>query len=90
VARSLLAWGVQSLHLVDNGAVAFSNPIRQSLYTFEDCLGGGARKAEAAARALKAVCPSTEVDWSHLSIPMPGHPPLAGEEAQVREVCSTM
>lgn len=32
VARTLVAWGVHKLTLVDNGRVAFSNPARQSLF----------------------------------------------------------
>ena len=88
VARCLLAWGVESLHLVDNSHVAFSNPIRQSLYTFQDCLHGGAAKAEAAVRALQCICPSAHVQSSVLTIPMPGHPPVAGEEAQMQQACA--
>ena len=32
--------------------MAFSNPVRQTLYEFEDCLHGGRPKAEAAANKL--------------------------------------
>ena len=46
VARTLLAWGVRAVTFVDSGKVAFSNPVRQWLYEFEDCLGGGKPKAE--------------------------------------------
>lgn len=35
-----------------------SNPVRQSLYTFDDCLNGGRLKAEAAARNLNAIFPA--------------------------------
>lgn len=35
-----------------------SNPVRQSLYTFEDSLNGGDLKAHAAARNLKGIFPS--------------------------------
>lgn len=75
----MLAWGVQSIHIVDNGKVAFSNPVRQSLFTLEDCLDGGAEKAKAAARMLLLVCPSANIEASVLTIPMPGHPPAASE-----------
>ncbi|GIL43342.1 hypothetical protein Vafri_1113 [Volvox africanus] len=83
VARTLQAWGVRHITLVDSGRVAFSNPVRQSLYTFDDCLGGGRPKAEAAAEALRRTFPSTITRGIQLSIPMPGHPPAgpADEEA---------
>lgn len=44
--------------LVDSGRVAMSNPVRQSLYTFQDCLNGGEFKANAAARNLKQIFPA--------------------------------
>ena len=77
---------MQRLHLVDNGRVAFSNPVRQSLYTFTDCEGGGRLKAEAAMDALRRVCPGAQLACSTLSIPMPGHPPAAVEAEQVMQV----
>ena len=45
VARALLGWGVRRVTFLDNGAVSFSNPVRQSLFSFEDCLDGGKHKA---------------------------------------------
>ena len=48
---------MQHITFVDNGIVSFSNPVRQSLFSFEDCLNGGQPKAEAAARALKMIFP---------------------------------
>lgn len=53
----LQGWGVRTITFVDNSNVSYSNPVRQSLFTFEDCLHGGQAKAEAAARALKRIFP---------------------------------
>ena len=33
-------WGVRHITLLDNGRVSYSNPVRQSLFTFKDCLEG--------------------------------------------------
>jgi len=41
VARCLLGWGVRHITLLDSGKVSFSNPVRQSLFEFADCLDGG-------------------------------------------------
>ena len=53
----LQGWGVRHMTLVDNGAVSYSNPVRQSLFVFEDSVGGGRPKAAAAADALKRIFP---------------------------------
>lgn len=74
VARTLLAWGVTSISLVDYGRVSYSNPVRQPLFTFEDCLNGGQPKAPCAAKRLKEISPSVDAKGYTLSIPMPGHP----------------
>lgn len=57
VARSLLGWGVRNITFVDNAKVSFSNPVRQPLFEFEDCLEGGKAKAETAAASLRNVYP---------------------------------
>lgn len=74
VARALLGWGVRSITFVDNGRVSHSNPVRQSLYEFADCLQGGKPKAEAAAAAVQRIFPECTARGLNLSIPMPGHP----------------
>lgn len=74
VARCLVGWGVQHITFADNGRVAYSNPVRQSLFTFEDCKGGGKFKATAAAAALSTVYPGAKSAGHVLTIPMPGHP----------------
>ncbi|XP_078597053.1 ubiquitin-like modifier-activating enzyme ATG7 [Branchiostoma floridae x Branchiostoma japonicum] len=87
VARCLLGWGVRTITLVDNSKVSFSNPVRQSLFEFEDCVQGGKPKAEAAAEKLKRIFPGVNATGVTLSIPMPGHPVGTSEEAvsQTRE-----
>ncbi|GKG36766.1 ubiquitin-like modifier-activating enzyme ATG7 isoform X1, partial [Tanacetum coccineum] len=52
------AWGVRKITLVDSGKVSMSNPLRQSLYTLEDCLDGGDLKALAAVKSLKRIFPA--------------------------------
>ncbi|CAG2170313.1 unnamed protein product, partial [Oppiella nova] len=74
VGRGLLAWGIRNVTFVDNSAVSYSNPVRQSLFTFNDCLDGGKPKAEAAAEALKTIFPNVNSKGIQLSLPMPGHP----------------
>jgi ubiquitin-like modifier-activating enzyme ATG7 len=48
---------VQKFKIVDNGVVSFSNPARQSLYTFEDCLSGETLKVTASAVAMAKIDP---------------------------------
>lgn len=48
---------MKTITFVDNGKVSYSNPVRQTLFVFEDCLNGGKPKAEAAAESLKKICP---------------------------------
>lgn len=50
-------WGVRNITLVDGGKVSYSNPVRQSLFTFDDCMNGGKHKATAAAEALVEIFP---------------------------------
>ena len=72
VARTLLGWGVHTITLLDNGKVSLSNPVRQSLFTFEDSKEKKP-KALAAAENLKKIFPSVNATGHELSIPMPGH-----------------
>ncbi|KIW29606.1 E1-like protein-activating enzyme Gsa7p/Apg7p [Cladophialophora immunda] len=74
VSRNLMGWGVRHITFVDNGSVSFSNPVRQPLFTFQDCLDGGKKKATAAAEALKTVYPGVQSRGHVLSVPMAGHP----------------
>uniref|UniRef100_A0A6Q2XLE8 Ubiquitin-like modifier-activating enzyme ATG7 n=1 Tax=Esox lucius TaxID=8010 RepID=A0A6Q2XLE8_ESOLU len=74
VARTLMGWGVRHITLVDNAKISYSNPVRQPLYEFEDCLGGGKAKAPAAADRLVKIFPGVVAEGHVMSIPMPGHP----------------
>lgn len=42
---------------MDNAKISYSNPVRQPLYEFEDCLEGGKSKAVAAAERLQKIFP---------------------------------
>ncbi|KAI0260642.1 hypothetical protein BC834DRAFT_899392 [Gloeopeniophorella convolvens] len=85
VARTLMGWGIRKITLVDSGRVSFSNPVRQPLFEFEDCLEGGKPKAEAAAARLKKIFPGVDAQGVSLSIPMPGHPIPPGSEEQTKK-----
>lgn len=50
-------WGVRNITFVDSAKVSYSNPVRQPLFDFEDCLGGGKPKAQCAADRLKKIFP---------------------------------
>ncbi|XP_043407439.1 ubiquitin-like modifier-activating enzyme ATG7 isoform X9 [Chelonia mydas] len=61
VARTLMGWGVRQITFVDNAKISYSNPVRQPLYEFEDCLDGGKPKALAAADRLQKIFPGVLV-----------------------------
>ena len=73
VARALIAWGVKHISFADCGRVAFSNPVRQSLFTHADAVAGNF-KAPTAAERLMEIVPSVESIGHVFEIPMPGHP----------------
>ena len=50
-------WGVRNITFVDNGSISYSNPVRQSLFTFNDSIERGTLKAEKAVEALKQIFP---------------------------------
>lgn len=88
VSRLLMAWGVSTITFVDAGRVSFSNPVRQPLFKFTDCLDQGLPKAEAAAAALREIYPGVQATGHRLSVPMIGHPFTAtdsGEEEEEEE-----
>ncbi|KAJ7065005.1 hypothetical protein C8F01DRAFT_1129104 [Mycena amicta] len=84
VSRTLMGWGVRDITLVDSGKVSFSNPVRQPLFEFEDCLDGGKPKAECAAARMKKIFPGINAAGHTLSIPMPGHPVPPASIAQTK------
>jgi len=67
----LQGWGVRNITFVDSAKVSFSNPVRQPLFEFEDCLEGGKPKAHCAADSLKRIFPGivgltwrrTRMEW---------------------------
>ncbi|KAL0692945.1 hypothetical protein Bca4012_060125 [Brassica carinata] len=90
VARTLMGWGIRNITFVDYGKVAMSNPVRQSLYTFEDCVGRGEFKAVAAVKSLKQIFPAMESSGVVMAIPMPGHPISSQEEESVLGDCKRL
>ncbi|KAE8400431.1 hypothetical protein BDV37DRAFT_204472 [Aspergillus pseudonomiae] len=82
VARNLMGWGVTKITFVDNGSVSFSNPVRQPLFNFKDCLEGGVKKAHRASQALSEIYPGVESTGYALSVPMAGHPVLDAEKTR--------
>ena len=73
VSRILLGWGVRKITFVDYGAVSFSNPVRQPLFKFDDCMNGGTPKATRAAESLKEIYPGVDSAGHVLAVPMLGH-----------------
>lgn len=74
VSRNLMGWGVRKITFIDNASVSFSNPVRQPLFDFKDCLDGGAKKAFRAAEALQEIYPGVDSVGHVMSVPMIGHP----------------
>ncbi|PQE28323.1 ubiquitin-like modifier-activating enzyme atg-7 protein [Rutstroemia sp. NJR-2017a WRK4] len=74
VSRLLMGWGVRKITFIDNASVSFSNPVRQPLFDFKDCLDGGAKKAYRAAEALQEIYSGVDSTGHVMSVPMLGHP----------------
>lgn len=53
--------------------MSYSNPARQCLFEFDDCVEKRA-KALAAAHSLKRIFPGVNAQGIVISVPMPGHP----------------
>ncbi|THV52048.1 hypothetical protein BGAL_0091g00030 [Botrytis galanthina] len=74
VSRLLMGWGVRKITFVDNASVSFSNPVRQPLFDFKDCIDGGAKKAFRASEALQEIYPGVDSTGHVMAVPMLGHP----------------
>lgn len=87
IARGLLAWGIKNISIVDNSKISYSNPVRQTLYTFDDCSKSGKEpfKAEVAAESLRRIHPTVNVNAHVLTIPMPGHHVADNEVEQAKK-----
>lgn len=57
LARNLIGWGIKNITFIDYSKVSYSNPVRQTLYDFEDTKAGGKPKAETAAEKLQKIYP---------------------------------
>ncbi|GAM17552.1 hypothetical protein SAMD00019534_007270, partial [Acytostelium subglobosum LB1] len=91
VARCLMSWGVRNITFVDSGKVSYSNPVRQTLFTFNDCIAPkGKDKALAAAESLKLIFPAMNSKGVIMSIPMPGHSVPENVTDQVRAAYDTL
>lgn len=73
LARNLIGWGVKNITFIDYSKVSYSNPVRQSLYDFEDTIQGGKPKAETAAAKLQKIYPEINAKGYSMQVPMPGH-----------------
>lgn len=88
VSRNLLGWGVRKITFVDNARVSFSNPVRQPLFDFKDCLEGGAKKAHRAAETLQEIYPGVDSKGHVMNVPMAGH--AITDEKRVKEEFETL
>lgn len=82
VSRLLMGWGVRKITFVDNAKVSFSNPVRQPLFGFKDCVDGGRKKAERAAEALSEIYPGVDSNGYAINVPMLGHPIIHEESVK--------
>jgi E1-like protein-activating enzyme Gsa7p/Apg7p len=71
VARNLLGWGARNINFLDSGKVSYSNPVRQSLYTFKDSSECNNFKSIIASQKLKEIFPMVNSEGYNLQIPLP-------------------
>lgn len=67
--------------MIDSGKVSYSNPVRQTLFTFEDAKNGAPKAQTAAFRALQ-IDPNSQIEGHDLFVPMPGHACLNDSESR--------
>jgi molybdopterin/thiamine biosynthesis adenylyltransferase len=89
IARDLLAWGVRHITFVDSGRVAYSNPVRQPLFEFNDAVNER-WKAQAAVATLKRIHPTVVAEGHVIRIPLPGHPVHDAERGEVERDIDTL
>ena len=80
LSRNLLAWGIKHITFVDSGKVSYSNPVRQSLYEFEDARVAAPKAARAASK-LREIFPGVVSEGVKIEVLMPGHSIARVEEA---------
>ena len=73
---------IKDISFVDYGRVSYSNPVRQSLFDFEDSENGGKPKAQTAAEKLKKIFPEMNSVGYSIEIPMPGHFTVSSEHME--------
>lgn len=88
LARNLIGWGVKNITFIDYSKVSYSNPVRQTLYEFEDTIAGGKPKAETAAEKLKKIYPEINAKGYSLKVPMPGH--YVTKQEHIKETFETL
>jgi ubiquitin-like modifier-activating enzyme ATG7 len=72
VARNLLGWGARNVNFLDCAKISFSNPVRQSLYNFQDSVESTSYKADIASAKLKEIFPLVNSEGTVFTIPLPG------------------
>ncbi len=70
VSRNLLGWGARYIDFIDCGKISYSNPVRQSLYSFQDS-SSNTHKASMASNKLKEIFPLVNSEGYSMQIPLP-------------------